>query len=193
MKLAIVDLGSGNTGSVALAFERLGLEPTITSDAAMIGSADRVVIPGVGSAGFAMRRIEALGLRGPLRGLRQPVLGVCLGMQLLFERSEEAETPCLGVIDGTVRRLERQGGMPVPHMGWSRLTVSDEGVGVRSGDYVYFAHSYACDDGPDSVATAEYGRPLAAVVRRANYLGAQFHPERSGRAGARFLKGFLDA
>lgn len=193
MKLAIVDLGCGNTGSVAMAFERLGLDPTVTADVAAIGSADRVILPGVGSAGFAMRRIEALGLRGPLRALSQPVLGICLGMQLLFERSEEADTACLGVIDGTVRRLGRQSGMPVPHMGWSRLTVRDKSIGLESGDYVYFAHSYACDDGPCSVATAKYGRAIPAVVRRANYLGVQFHPERSGEAGARFLERFVSA
>jgi len=102
------------------------------------------VLPGVGSASFAMQRIEKLDLKGPLRALRQPTLGICLGMQLLFERSEEADTPCLGVIEGTVRRLERRSGLPVPHMGWSRLDVTDASCGLASGDYVYFAHSFAC-------------------------------------------------
>jgi imidazole glycerol-phosphate synthase subunit HisH len=191
VKLAIVDLGCGNVGSVAMAFERLGLEPAITGDIAVIISADRVVLPGVGSAGFAMERIGALGLEQPLRALRQPVLGICLGMQLLFARSEEAGTPCLGVIDGAVHKLEAAPGLPVPHMGWSRLTVHDDSIGLQGGDYVYFAHSFACDDGPHTVATAEHGRPIPAAVRRANYLGAQFHPERSGEAGARFLRAFL--
>jgi glutamine amidotransferase len=120
------------------------------------------------------------------------VLGICLGMQLLFERSEEEDSNCLGIIEGRVRKLEPAPGMPVPHMGWTKLDVKDESIGLRGGDYVYFAHSFACDDGPHSVATASYGRPIPAVVRRGNYLGAQFHPERSGEAGARFLKAFLD-
>lgn len=192
MKLAIVDVGCGNIGSVAIAFERFGLAPVITGDAGEIASADKVILPGVGAAGYAVEAIETRGLRGPLRDLKQPVLGICLGMQLLFERSEEEDTTCLGIIPGEVRKLEPEPDRPVPHMGWSRLDVRDEGVGLRSGDYVYFAHSFACDDGPYSIAAAEYGRPIPAAVRRGNFLGAQFHPERSGEAGARFLKAFLD-
>lgn len=193
MKLAIVDVGCGNIGSVAIAFERFGLRPAITGDASEIASADRVILPGVGAAGFAMRQIDARGLRNTLRELKRPVLGICLGMQILFDHSEEEDTDCLGIIEGGVRRLEPGPGMPVPHMGWSKLGVRDEGCGLRDGDYVYFAHSFACDDGPRSIATVEYGRSIPAVVRRRNYLGAQFHPERSGEAGARFLKAFLDS
>ncbi|MGS1018278.1 imidazole glycerol phosphate synthase subunit HisH [Allosphingosinicella humi] len=192
MKLAIVDVGCGNIGSVAIAFERCGLTPIITSDVNEIATADRVILPGVGAAGFAMERIEALGLRDPLRTLGQPVLGICLGMQLLFERSEEEDTTCLGILPGAVRKLSPAPDMPVPHMGWSKLTVADPRSGLVDGDYVYFAHSFACDDGPYSIATAQYGRPIPAAVRRDNYFGAQFHPERSGEAGARFLKAFLD-
>ncbi|MDP9413417.1 MAG: imidazole glycerol phosphate synthase subunit HisH [Pseudomonadota bacterium] len=191
MKLAIVDVGCGNLGSVAIAFERFGIAPTITGEADEIASADKVILPGVGAAGYAMEEIDARGLRGPLRALKQPVLGICLGMQLLFERSEEEDTVCLGIIQGGVRKLEPAPGMPVPHMGWSSLDVRQQGLGLQSGDYVYFAHSFACDHGRHSVATAEYGRPIPAVVRSGNYLGAQFHPERSGEAGARFLKAFL--
>jgi glutamine amidotransferase len=191
VKLAIVDVGCGNLGSVAIAFERFGIAPTITGEADEIASADKVILPGVGAAGYAMEEIEARGLRGPLRALKQPVLGICLGMQLLFERSEEEDTVCLGIIEGGVRKLEAQPGMPVPHMGWSSLDVRQQGLGLQSGDYVYFAHSFACDHGPHSVATAEYGRAIPAVVRSGNYLGAQFHPERSGEAGARFLEAFL--
>lgn len=192
MKLAIVDLAYGNIGSVRLAFERFGLEPVVTADADVIGSADRVVLPGVGAAGHAMRRIDELGLRGLLISLKQPALGICLGMQLLFEGSDEADTQCLGILRGRVRALEPELTRPVPHMGWSRLTVShDDGVGLQSGDYVYFAHGYACDAGEATVASAEYGREIPAVVRHENWLGAQFHPERSGEAGARFLEAFL--
>jgi glutamine amidotransferase len=191
VKLAIVDVGCGNIGSVGHAFERFGLAPLVTADAEAIASADKVILPGVGAAGFAMEQIDARGLAPVLRGLRQPVLGICLGMQLLFERSDEAETTCLGIIPGEVRKLHPAPDMPVPHMGWSKLTVSDPGIGLADGDYVYFAHSYACDDGDWTVAAAEYGRRIPAVVRSANYLGAQFHPERSGSAGARFLEAFL--
>jgi glutamine amidotransferase len=191
VKLAIVDLGCGNIGSVGIAFERFGLSPVVTADAGEIAAADRVILPGVGAAGYAMERIAALNLAEPLRALDRPALGICLGMQLLFEESEEEDTTCLGLISGRVRRLEPAPRRPVPHMGWSRLDVRDESLGLRSGDYVYFAHSYACDAGPETVASADYGRDIPAVVRRGNWLGAQFHPERSGEAGARFLEAFL--
>jgi imidazole glycerol-phosphate synthase subunit HisH len=191
--LAIVDVGCGNIGSVGIAFQRFGLEPIVTSDPMAIASADKVVLPGVGAAGYAMGRIEALGLREPLRALKQPVLGICLGMQLLFERSEEDDTACLGIVAGQVRRLEPAPMRPVPHMGWSRLDVTDETIGLHSGDYVYFAHSFACDPVPETVASADYGRVIPAVLRCGNWLGAQFHPERSGAAGARFLERWLGA
>lgn len=191
MKLAIVDLGYGNIGSVALAFERLGLTPTVTADPQAIAAADRVVLPGVGAAGFAMARLEATGLDALVRTLEQPVLGICLGMQLLFETSEEGETVGLGLLPGRVCRLESTAGRPVPHMGWSRLEVRDDRLGLATDDYVYFAHSFAAEDGPAAMATAHYGRVVPAVVRSRNFLGAQFHPERSGDAGARFLRAFV--
>ena len=191
MKLVVVDLGCGNVGSVRLAFGRFGLEPVVASDAETIASADKIILPGVGAAGFAMQRIDALGLRETLMAVRQPVLGICLGMQLLFDSSDEEDTACLGVIAGRVRRLEAEPGRPVPHMGWSRVAVRDADIGIRPGDYLYFAHSFACDDGPAAAATTNYGRDVAAVVRLDNWLGAQFHPERSGEAGARFLESFL--
>jgi glutamine amidotransferase len=193
MNLVIVDVGCGNIGSVGIAFERFGLSPAVTGDAEAIASADKVILPGVGAAGYAMEQIDARGLAPVLKSLTQPVLGICLGMQLLFEASEEEDTACLGIIPGRVRRLAPAPGMPVPHMGWSRLDVRDEAIGLKTGDYVYFAHSFACDDTPATVASAEYGRPIPAVVRRGNFLGAQFHPERSGEAGARFLQAFLAA
>ena len=192
MTLAIVDLGCGNIGSVGIAFERFGLAPLVTADEAAVASADKVILPGVGAAGYAMEQIRARGLAGTIRNLTQPVLGICLGMQLLFEHSEEEDIACIGIIPGRVRKLEAAPGRPVPHMGWSRLRVSDEAIGLRDGDYVYFAHSYACDSGPDTVASTDYGREVPAAVRRGNFLGAQFHPERSGEAGHRFLKAFLD-
>jgi imidazole glycerol-phosphate synthase subunit HisH len=191
VKLAIIDVGCGNIGSVGIAFERQGLQPIVTSDAAEMTSADKVVLPGVGAAGFAMEQIDKLGLREPFLALKQPVLGICVGMQLLFDFSEEENVDCLGIIPGRVRKLQPGPDMPVPHMGWSRLEVRDDSLGLRTGDYVYFAHSYACDDSSVSVAVADYGRPIPAAVRRGNYSGVQFHPERSGEAGARFLQSWL--
>ena len=191
MKLVIVDLGCGNVGSVRLAFRRFGIEPVASSDAEEISSADKVLLPGVGAAGYAMERIDALGLRETLIMLRQPALGICLGMQLLFERSEEARAECLGIIPGQVRALKPKPGFPVPHMGWSRVEGRDPGIGINNGEYFYFAHSFACDDGPATAAAADYLRPIPAIVRHQNWLGTQFHPERSGAAGARFLQSFL--
>ena len=191
MKLVIIDLGFGNIGSVRLAFSRFGLNPIVSSEAAEISSADKVVMPGVGAAGYAMERIDSLGLRAMLLNLRQPALGICLGMQLLFEASDEEDTPCLGIIAGRARLLEPAPGRPVPHMGWTKVRVSAPDVGIADGEYLYFAHSYACDAGAETVASAEYGREIAAAVRKGNWLGAQFHPERSGKAGARFLESFL--
>jgi glutamine amidotransferase len=193
MNLVIVDVGCGNIGSVGIAFERFGLSPAISGDAQTIASADKVILPGVGAAGYAMEQIRARGLADVLKRLTQPVLGICLGMQLLFARSQEEDTDCLGIIPGQVRRLSAAPGMPVPHMGWSTLDVADEGIGLASGDYVYFAHSFACDDGPWTIASADYGRRIPAAVRASNFLGAQFHPERSGEAGARFLREFLQS
>jgi glutamine amidotransferase len=193
MKVAIVDLGCGNVGSVAIAFERLGLQLSITADAAEIAAADRVVLPGVGAAGFAMRRIDELGLREPIVASTQPVLGICLGMQLLFDRSEEDGAQCLGIIAGTVRRLQPERGRPVPHMGWSKLRVGGEALGLSHGDYVYFAHSFAADAGSHVRASADYGREIPAVVATRNFTGVQFHPERSGLAGARLLENFVGA
>ena len=149
------------------------------------------MLPGVGAAGHAMERLKETGLEDCLASLTQPALGICLGMQLLFERSEEAATECLGILKGEVRVLEPAPGMPVPHMGWSRLRVADPAIGLETGDYVYFAHGFACDAGPATVASTSYGREIPAVVRHCNWLGAQFHPERSADVGARFLKTFL--
>lgn len=191
MNLAVVDLGYGNIGSIRIAFERLGAAPVLTPDPAAIAAAERVVLPGVGAAGFAMARIAERGLGEVLATLTRPLLGICLGMQLLFERSEEEGAACLGLIEGRVRKLEPAAGLAVPHMGWSRLAVADPTLGLADGDYVYFAHSYACDDGPHSLARAEHGRPIPAVVRKGHVTGAQFHPERSGEAGARFLNAWL--
>jgi len=189
--VTLVDLGYGNLGSIENALCRAGAEPSRSSDPAVLGAAERLLLPGVGAAGFAMGRIEALGLAGTLRDFPRPALGICLGMHLLFERSEEGDVAMLGLIPGEVRRLAPAPGITVPHMGWSALEVEAEDTGLSSGDYVYFAHSFAADDGPATLARAVHGRPIPAIARSRNWTGAQFHPERSGPAGARFLSAWL--
>jgi glutamine amidotransferase len=191
MSVTIADLGFGNMGSVRAAFARLGAETIIASDAAAIAAAERLVLPGVGAARFAMERMESLGLTGLIRSFERPLLGICLGMQLMFDWSEEGDTQCLGLIPGKVRRLAGSQTRRVPHMGWTRLCVDREAHGLKDGDYLWFAHSYACDDGPDFFARANDGEVIPAAVKRGHLAGCQFHPERSGEAGARFLKEYL--
>ena len=191
MRLAIIDSGGANIASVRYAIERLGVNAELTTDPERVRTATHVILPGVGMAADCMSRLQQLGLVDVIKQLKQPMLGICVGMQLLFEGSDEGDVRCLGLLPGRARRLDPAPGRPVPHMGWSRLTLRAEDVGLATGDYAYFAHSFACDDGPDSLATVDHGRPIAAAVRKGNLRGAQFHPERSGAAGARFLAAFL--
>ena len=190
--LAILDLGYGNVDSIRLAFARLGIDSRLTDDPVVARDADRLVLPGVGAAGFAMDKLRTAGLVEPLRARTRPTLGICLGMQMMFDASDEGETALLGLVPGQVRALDPAPGRPVPHMGWSRIEESD-GVGLEAGDYVYFAHSFACDDGPATAARVSYGGAIPAALRQGHLWGAQFHPERSSTAGARFLAAFLDA
>ena len=192
--VAIVDGGCGNIASLMFALERLGHEGVLTTDAGVIRAAPRVILPGVGAARAAMERLAAHGLDRLLPTLTQPVLGICLGLQLLFAASEEDDARCLGIIPGTVRRLEASPDRPVPHMGWNQLTVTRPVpllAGIDSGTHMYFVHSYAADVGAVTVATTDYGRPFTAVLAHGNFQACQFHPERSGPAGARVLANFL--
>lgn len=193
MRIALIDVDCGNTGSVAIAFARLGVEVERTADPARVAVAERVVLPGVGAAGFVMGQLQARGLAAVLRDYTRPLLGICLGMQLLFERSEEADTPGLGLVPGAVRAMTGSRSHSVPHMGWSRLSVRAPAAALdlADGDYAYFAHSYVCDDGPHVAAAADHGRPVPAVVVHKNFRGVQFHPERSAAVGARMLEAFL--
>lgn len=195
MDAVIIDSGGANLASLQFALERLGARTFVSTDAAEIRSARRVLLPGVGSAGDAMARLRNTGIADILPSLTQPVLGICLGMQLLFQRSEEGDTQCLGILPDTVRRLEPRAGKPVPHMGWNQLaTLRDDPLlcGVQPDDYVYFVHSFAAGLSEVTLASTDYGIALSAVVRRDNFWGTQFHPERSAAAGARFLANFLE-
>jgi imidazole glycerol-phosphate synthase subunit HisH len=194
MDAVIIDSGGANLASLQFAFERLGARTHVSADAAEIKSASRVVLPGVGCAADAMGRLNKSGIAKLLPSLTQPVLGICLGMQLLFERSEEGDTDCLGILPDTVKRLQSAAGRPVPHMGWNQLAPVREDPlldGIATNDYVYFVHSFAAPVSAVTLASAEYGVPLSAIVRRANFWGTQFHPERSAETGARLLANFL--
>lgn len=191
LPVAILDLGYGNTESIRLAFARLGVEAALTRE---VETPDRLIVPGVGAAAYAMAQLREAGLVEPLRARTRPTLGICLGMQLLFDRTDEGVTPGLGLIPGDVRALAPQPAFPVPHMGWSRLHDVAPGIGLANGDYVYFAHGFACADTPATAALATYGRALIpAAIRKGPLWGAQFHPERSSAPGAAFLKAFLDS
>ena len=196
MTVAIVHLGAGNTASVQFALERLGADVVVTSDASVIANAEKVVLPGVGAAGYAMERMGALGLTDIIKTFDRPLIGLCLGQQLLFAESEEnGGASMLGFIPGRVTRIPVRDDLPVPHMGWSQLRgLKDDPLleGVREGDYAYFVHSYACPESAATIAMAEYGAPVPAMVRTANRWGCQFHPERSAKAGARILQNFLE-
>jgi glutamine amidotransferase len=193
--VAIIDNGGANVASLRYALERLGADARLTGDPDELRAAPRVILPGVGAAADAMWRLEALGLVDTIRGLRQPVLGICLGMQLLFAASEEGDTRCLSIMAGRVERFASRSGYPVPHMGWNQLEFpAPEPLlrGIAPGDYVYFVHGYAVPVGPSTVATTDYGGSFSAVVRQGNFSGTQFHPERSGATGARLLANFLE-
>lgn len=195
MSLVVADIGVGNTASMVWALERLGGRPRLSSEAACIADAKRLILPGVGAAGFAAGRIEALGLSDVLRGFERPLLGVCLGMQMLFERSEEDDAPGLGRLVGVVRRLEPSPERPSPHMGWNRLSpLADDPLleGIGDGSHAYFVHGYCAPVSSATVASATYGEPFSAIVRQGQAWGCQFHPERSGPVGARILRNFLD-
>ena len=193
--LAIVDSGGANIASVRFALERLGVRSELTADPAVIRGAERVILPGVGSAAEGMRRLQAKGLVDCVRGLTQPVLGVCLGMQLLFDDSEEGPTVTLGLIPGRVALLPGSPGITVPHMGWNTvLTGRNVGLldGIAPDARFYFVHSYAGPVNAFTVASCDHGTPFAAIVQRGNFSGVQFHPERSGPAGARLLQNFIE-
>jgi len=194
--IAIIDSGGANIASVRFALERRGVAGELTADPAVIHAAEKVILPGVGAAPVAMEKLERAGLIACIRGLTQPVLGICLGMQLLFERSQEGNTPLLGLIRGTCRAFEPSSGLTVPHMGWNRLTPTRDTAhplmaGIDAGAHVYFVHSYAAPVSDDTVASCSYGMDFTALVAHNNFMGAQFHPERSGPVGAQILQNFL--
>ncbi|MBP0601458.1 imidazole glycerol phosphate synthase subunit HisH [Aeromonas sanarellii] len=202
-KLVIIDTGCANLASVRMAFERLGVQPQVSSKAVDIEQADKLILPGVGTAVAAMKNLNERGLVPLIRAAKQPLLGFCLGMQMLAQASEESmntadqecgEIDCLGIVPGKIRLME-VGNLRLPHMGWNQITHDETHPllkGIHSGSYFYFVHSYALEVTEATLAICDYGRPFTAIVGRDNFFGAQFHPERSGAAGARLLQNFLE-
>lgn len=193
--VVVIDYGGANTGSVLYALERLGVHATLSNDAGAIASAVRVILPGVGAAAPAMQRLRALGLLGLLRELEAPLLGICLGMQLLYAYSEEGDTEGLGLLPGRVARIRPGAGLRVPHMGWNRLQRRRDDpllAGIDDGAHAYFVHGYAALDDAQTLAASTHGDSFAALVRRGRHAGAQFHPERSGEVGLRLLRNFIE-
>lgn len=192
--IVIVDTGCANLTSVRFALNRLGVEPVISADQSTIAAAEKVLLPGVGHAGFAMEQLEQKGLIEPIKALEQPVLGICLGMQLLLEGSQEGDTDCLGVIPGQVPPLDTKY-LISPHMGWNTLvSVKGGGLlnGLEVGDYFYFVHSFAAELSNYTIAECEYGSRFSAAIKKDNFYGVQFHPERSGAKGLQVLRNFLE-
>jgi imidazole glycerol-phosphate synthase subunit HisH len=192
--VVIIESGGANTASLQFALQRLDAAAVVCADAQRIRAASHVILPGVGAAPDAMSRLRGTGLDALIPTLEQPVLGVCLGMQLLFETSEEGCVDCLGIIPGRAARFAPAPGRPVPHMGWNTLTIDRPHAlleGLADGDYAYFVHSYALRPGPATIASCCYGEVFSACVQWRNFYGAQFHPERSASVGARLLQNFL--
>lgn len=192
MKIAIVRYNAGNIQSVVFALQRLGCEGIVSDDPQVIQSADKVIFPGVGEASGAMDYLKARGLDVLIKHLKQPVLGICLGMQLLCDYSEEGNTPCIGVFATRVLRFPA-GELKVPQVGWNTLydLRSELFNGVAEKTYQYFVHGYFVPDTPFAIAKTNYGRPYASALKRDNFYGVQFHPEKSGRAGEGILENFL--
>jgi glutamine amidotransferase len=194
MQVAIVKYNAGNIYSVVNALKRLGVEPLLTDDAEQLGRADRVVFPGQGEARGAMEYLRARGLDKVIRSLRQPVLGICIGQQLLCRHSEEGDTECIGIFDTEVKRFQPQHHEDkVPCMGWNKLYDTSSPLMQNVDEqYVYFVHSYYVPVCQETIAKADYILPFSAAMHKDNFYACQFHPEKSGRVGERIIKNFLE-
>ncbi|TDJ44465.1 MAG: imidazole glycerol phosphate synthase subunit HisH [Gammaproteobacteria bacterium] len=193
-QVIIIDGGGANIASLQFALERLGANSELTADPDKIRAAERVILPGVGAAADGMQRLIKAGLDTLIPQLTQPLLGICLGMQLLFDSSEEDDATCLGIIPGRTLRFEVADDRPVPHMGWNQIGIIRNSRlldGIPDDAYFYFVHSYAVGVTANSIACADYGKAFTAITHNNNFMGTQFHPERSGQHGARLLQNFL--
>ncbi len=194
-RVVLLDSGGANMGSVQAAFARLDVDAPVTDDWQRIRAATHVILPGVGAAAAAMTKLRSNGLIDLIPKLSQPLLGICVGMQLLFEHSEESNTSCLGLLPGAVKKLSPAANVRIPHMGWNRLETITSNEHPLCDDlddqYAYFVHSYGAPVSDKTLLQCTHGQPFSAVVASGRIHGAQFHPERSAAAGARLLKNFL--
>ncbi|CAN5465864.1 imidazole glycerol phosphate synthase subunit HisH [soil metagenome] len=197
MNLIIVKYNAGNIQSVLYALERISVEALVTDDHEKIKAADKVIFPGVGEASSAMRYLKERGLDEVLKNLKQPVLGVCLGMQLMCKYSEENDTECLGIFDEQVKRFSpplENGGIKVPQIGWNNIydLKTDLFKGLADNSYCYFVHGYYAALGEHTIATTDYVQAYSSGLNRDNFYGVQFHPEKSAQVGERILKNFIE-
>jgi len=191
MKIVIIDYGAGNIQSIKFAIKRLGYEAVLSKDAEEISNADKVIFPGVGEAGSAMKMLRSTGLDKLIPKLKQPVLGICLGMQLMCKSSEEGNTQGLGIFDVKVVKFNAE--LKVPQIGWNQIFNLDSQLfeGINENEYVYLVHSYYVPDCEETIAKTEYGVEYTSAIKKDNFYGVQFHPEKSSDAGAKILKNFL--
>jgi glutamine amidotransferase len=193
MKLSIIKYNAGNIQSVSFALERLGVSFTITDNVDEIRNSDTVIFPGVGEASTTMKYLKDKNLDKVITSLKQPTLGICLGMQLMCKHSEEYNTQCLGIFDEEVKKFTPKGDMKVPHMGWNKLTLSNHWLDPDiENKYCYFVHSYYVPVNENTSAITEYINPFSAAMHRDNFYAVQFHPEKSADAGVKVLQSFLD-
>jgi len=193
MKVAIVKYNAGNVESVKNALHRLSIEAILTDDARELQTADKIIFPGVGEASTAMNYLRERGLDKVIKSLKQPVLGICLGMQLLCEFSVENETDCLGILPYRVRKFESDA-LKIPQMGWNNISnlKSDLFAGIAENSFVYFVHSFYVETGAKTIATTDYTLDFSAAIRHKNFYAVQFHAEKSGAVGAKILENFLN-
>lgn len=192
--IVIIDYDAGNTCSVMNALDRLNADYILSDDPLTIETADKVIFPGVGHAGAAMNALNRKGLPDTIRKLKQPVLGICVGMQLLAEKSEEGDTLCLGIVPGSVKKFDVDQGLNVPHMGWNQLRIEKEDSifnNINSEENFYFVHSYYLPESEFSIASCDYGMRFCAAVKHQNFIGIQFHAEKSGTKGSMLIENFL--
>lgn len=191
--VAVIDYNMGNICSLGNALGRLGAEWVLTSDHTQISRASHVILPGVGNASEAMVNLKRLGLPEVIWKIRRPVLGICVGMQVMCRHSEEGNAECMGIFDAKVKRFSEMPGIKVPHMGWSRISNLESNLfkGVEKNPYVYFVHSYYAPLCPDTIATSRHPETFSAALKYENFYGVQFHPEKSGEVGERIIANFL--
>ncbi len=191
MKIAIIDYGAGNVQSVLFALDRLGYKGFVTDEKEKIESADKIIFPGVGEASSAMKMINEKGLQEVISNLKQPVLGICLGMQLMCKYTEEGATEGLGVFDVRLKKFSNN--VKVPQMGWNTIFDLKSPIfnGIDANSYIYMVHSYYAELSKDTIGTTDYDLPYSAALHKNNFYGLQFHPEKSGKVGEQILKNFL--